>query len=368
MFKHFIEGILNRQTLSARLQALAAAVLFGASAPLSKLLLGEVEPIPLAALLYLGSGLGAGILFLVQRSLFKGRSQETHLTRADRPWLLGAILAGGVAAPILLLWGLAQTPASTASLLLNFEGVATALIAALVFKEAVGRRILWAMGLITLASILLSWTGGAWGISVGALGVLGACILWGLDNNFTRNICANNPLVIVGIKGLGAGLFSGVLALLLGKPFPGWQVSLLAMAVGSVSYGVSIQLFILAMRGLGAARTSMLFGMAPFVGTFLSVVFLREVPQALFWVAVPVMLGGAWLMLTENHTHDHLHESVEHAHPHSHPDEHHTHPRSPEVPLASGTHTHPHHHERLVHTHVHTPDLHHWHKHRAATE
>ena len=288
---------------------------------------------------------------------------EAHLSRRDLPWLGGALLSGGIAAPIILLLGLERTPASTASLLLNFEGVATTLIAVSFFKESIDRRILWAIGLVTLASILLTWTGGNWGISPGALGIVGACFLWGLDNNFTRHISAKNPLVIVGIKGLGAGTFSLVLCLLIKQQLPALNIVLLAMLLGSISYGISIQLFIVAMRHMGAARTSTLFGIAPFVGVILSLVLLREKPQTLFWVALPVMLAGAWLMLTENHHHHHIHELIEHNHRHIHPDEHHTHLYPEGVLLVNDTHTHEHRHDSVEHEHEHAPDLHHRHKH-----
>jgi drug/metabolite transporter (DMT)-like permease len=342
---------------------LFAAVLFGASAPLSKLLLGEVQPVPLAAFLYLGSGTGAFLMLLFQRLRSGGRTVDAHLSRGDLPWLGGALLAGGIGAPIILLLGLERTPASTASLLLNFEGVATTLIAVSFFKESIDRRITWAIGLVTLASILLTWTGGNWDFSLGALGIVGACFLWGLDNNFTRHISAKNPLIIVGVKGLGAGTFSLVLCLLIKQQLPALNIVLLAMLLGSISYGISIQLFIVAMRSMGAARTSTLFGIAPVVGVILSLVLLREKPQTMFWAALPVMLAGAWLMLTENHSHQHIHESLEHNHRHSHLDEHHIHVCQEDVPLVNGSHTHEHRHEPLEHEHAHTPDLHHRHKH-----
>ena len=161
--------------------------------------------------------------------------------------------------------------------------------------------------MVTLASILLTWTGNNWGLSLEALGVIGACFLWGLDNNFTRHISAKNPLIIVGIKGLGAGTCSLMIVLLLRQPIPGAGFALLAMVLGAISYGISIQLFILAMRAMGAARTSALFGTAPLVGVVLSIILLREMPTILFWGALPVMLAGAWLMLTENHDHHHTH-------------------------------------------------------------
>lgn len=344
-------------------QVLLAAALFGVSAPFSKLLLGEIDPLPLAALLYMGSGAGAWSLLLAQRVFRKGKTIEANITRTDFPWLLGAMLAGGIGAPILLLWGLNQTPASTTSLLLNFEGVATTLIAIYAFKEAVDRRILWAMALITLASILLSWKGGAWGLSSGALGVIGACFLWGVDNNLTRHISAKDPLVIVGVKGMGAGVFSLVLTIVFNKPLPGVGNTALAVLLGAVSYGLSIQFFILALRGLGAARAGTLFGIAPFIGALLSLALLRETPQMFFWAALPVMLAGAWLMLTENHAHHHLHVAWEHCHAHAHPDEHHEHICPENAPLVNSTHAHPHIHAELAHSHAHAPDLHHRHKH-----
>ncbi len=349
------------------MQALLAAILFGASAPLAKILLGEMDAIPMAGFLYLGSGAGALLLLMLEHLRHNGQSVEAHLTRAEIPWLMGAMLAGGVAAPIVLLLGLQSTPASTASLLLNFESVATTLIAVLAFKEAVDRRIWWAIGLITLASILLSWnTSGSWGISLGALGIMTACFLWGLDNNFTRHISAKNPLIIVAVKGLGAGTFSLVLSLALGKALPALIPALLTMVLGAFSYGLSIYLFILAMHSLGSARTSALFGSAPFVGTLLSVVLLKEMPQGLFWFSVPIMAIGAWLMLSENHDHHHIHEPADHIHNHAHPDEHHDHPHLADAPLVNGVHAHPHQHERLAHDHPHMPDLHHRHTHEMA--
>jgi len=304
------------------------------------------------------------LLIGVRRFFDHGAVKEAPLARRDLPWLAGALLAGGVGAPILLLLGLEQTPASTTSMLLNFEAVATALIASLVFREAVGKRILWAVGVITLSGILLSWTGGEWGFSPGSLAILGACLLWGLDNNFTRQISAKNPLVIVGIKGLGAGCFSLLLSLVLSKSLPplgtlGW-----ALLVGAGCYGLSIFLFILALRGLGSSRTGALFGIAPFIGTGLSFLFLGESPQGLFWLALPFMLAGAWLMLTESHLHLHQHLEMDHDHAHNHVDDHHFHEHSMEKDLPGhASHSHPHHHESRIHSHTHTPDLHHRHPH-----
>ncbi len=309
------------------LQALLAALLFGASAPLAKLLLGEIEPVPLSAFLYLGCGV---TLLFVQGALkFKGGSgnREAPLRKPDLPWLAGAILAGGVAAPITLMYSLQVTPAATASLLLNFEAVATTLIAALVFHESLSRSAWGAVALVTLASILLSFQGnGALGLSLGALGVLVATGLWGLDNNLTRNISAKNPLMIVTVKGLAAGSISLILALLIGSQFPNPAAALGAMLLGGFSYGVSILLFVWALRGLGAARTSALFGTAPLAGVILSLVLFRDPPPALFWAALVLMGIGTALLLREEHDHPHVHELVIHEHAHHHTDQHHLHP------------------------------------------
>jgi drug/metabolite transporter (DMT)-like permease len=350
-----------REMLYPIVQALLAAALFGASAPLAKLLLGQVEPIPLAALLYLGSGCGA-LLFGLLRRVGNTGTGEAHLGRKDGPWLAGAVLAGGVAAPIALLFGLRTTPAATAALLLNFEGVATALIAVVAFREASGRRIWAAIVAITVASALLSWSpGSAWGVSLGALGILGACVLWGVDNNLTRSISAKDPLTIVTIKGFGAGLFSLALAFALGQPWPAPGVIAGALALGSISYGLSIVLFILALRGMGAARTGALFGIAPFIGTLLALVLFREPLNWLFLAALPLMIGGAVLLLGENHAHAHAHAPLEHEHRHSHDDLHHEHALGECPPGAC--HSHPHRHDAYAHSHAHKPDLHHHHDH-----
>lgn len=343
------------------LQAIFAAILFGASAPISKLLLGDIEPIPMAAFLYLGSGLGLLIFRMVQRLNRNYIRTEAKITKNDTKWLIGAIMAGGVIAPIILMFSLRNTPASTASLLLNFEGVATTIIAALAFKEAVGRRIWLAVAAIAAASILLSWNfNGEWGFSIGASGVVLACILWGIDNNFTRNISAKDPLIIVTIKGIGAGTFSLLLAFITQSSFPSIKTALGAMLLGCFSYGVSIVLFILAMRSLGASRTSAFFGTAPFVGAVLSFLLFHELPNILFYISLPIMIIGAILILGEEHGHIHLHISLEHEHRHSHDDGHHAHGHDAGE---NAEHSHPHEHEHIEHTHSHTPDLHHRHKH-----
>ncbi len=355
----------SRRQLYPVFKALLAAVLFGASAPLAKVLLRDAEPVPLAAFLYLGCGVAA-LLFRGYQRAADAAEPEARLVRSDWPCLAVAILAGGVAAPILLMFSLRATPAATASLLLNFEGVMTALIAGLAFREAIGPRVWAAVGLVTLGSILLSWsTTGEWGFSLGALGVIGACALWGVDNNFTRNISAKNPLTIVAVKGMCAGTFSLLLALALGNQMPSLATALKAMLVGSVSYGLSIVLFIMALRDLGAARTSALYGTAPFLGIVLAVAVFGERPGLPFVISVPFMIAGAALLLGEDHQHDHSHDCVEHEHSHRHDDMHHTHSHLPGELIGNAYHCHPHHHESVTHSHPHTPDLHHRHEHRA---
>lgn len=346
------------------IQALVAAALFGVSAPAAKVLLGEIEPVLLAAFLYLGSGLG---LFLYRFLLPAGRQNaraEAGIEKADIPWVVGAVLAGGFAAPVVLMFSLRVTPAATASLLFNFETVATTLIAALVFREAVGRRVWWAIILVTAASILLSLNiDGQWGISAGALGVLTACALWGIDNNFTRNISAKDPLAIVTIKGLGAGGFSLALAILLKNPLPGLLATLGAMLLGCFSYGFSIVLFIRAMRCLGAARASAMFAAAPFMGVLISLLVLRETPGTLFFISLPFMAAGVALLMSEEHNHTHIHDTVSHEHSHCHNEGHHAHDHVDGDFSPNGFHSHPHKHEVNTHSHPHTPDIHHRHTH-----
>lgn len=346
------------------LQAILAAALFGASAPFAKLLLGKIAPIPLAAFLYLGSGLGLALLKLVQK-YYAGAPMEARIGKADIPWLMGAIAAGGIAAPIVLMMGLQNTPAATASLLLNLESVATTLLGGLIFREAIGNRVWLGIILITAASMVLSFhTGGDWGISWGALGVIGACVLWGIDNNLTRNISAKDPLIIVTVKGLAAGSFSLLLAFALKQQIPAPSIIFGSMALGLISYGLSIVFFILAMRELGAARTSAYFGMAPFVGAVLSFVLFRDAPQNLLFLAIPFMFTGAFFLFTEEHSHRHIHIEFSHEHRHSHDDQHHVHAHADDPGFDPAmAHTHPHRHEHMEHEHPHTPDLHHRHKH-----
>ncbi len=346
------------------LQAIIAAALFGASVPIAKVFLGETPPITLAGFLYLGSGIGLSLYLALRRARRDSANAEARLDKKDIPWLAIAILAGGVAAPIALMFSLRGTPATTASLLLNFEIVATTLIASFVFREAIGRRVWLAIVCIAAASVLLSWQeGGDRGFSLSALGILGACALWAVDNNVTRIISAKDPISIAAVKGMAAGGISLALALIMRNPLPGYKVMLGAMLLGFFSYGLSLVFFIRAMRNLGTARASALFGTAPFIGGALSFLIFREAPASLFYVALPVMVVGAVVILRERHDHEHLHMAIEHEHGHSHDDGHHTHQHTREGLLPGYYHSHLHRHEATRHLHSHKPDIHHRHEH-----
>ncbi|HND94018.1 MAG TPA: DMT family transporter [Anaerolineales bacterium] len=348
---------MKSSTLPFILQALIAALFFGASAPIAKLLLGDdIAPIFLAAFLYLGSGAGTFLFRLTQR--MRSKDAEADIKSPDIKWLAGAIIAGGILAPIILMISLQNTPASTASLLLNFEGVGTTLIALLFFKEAIGRRAWIAILVITLASIFLSTNfDGGFGLSLGALGIILACVLWGVDNNFTRNISGKDPLAIVAWKGLVAGTFSFFLAYFLGNALPSLTVILGTLVLGFVSYGLSTMLFIRSMRGLGAARTSALYGTAPLAGVLLSIFLFGEIPSFSFVIAAVLMIGGALLLINEEHSHSHTHTAMFHEHSHSHDDSAHGHD------TAKGVHSHEHEHPAEEHEHDHMPDIHHRHGH-----
>jgi drug/metabolite transporter (DMT)-like permease len=343
-----------RANLPFILQALLAALFFGASAPLSKLLLGDAPPILMAAFLYLGSGSGISLVKLSQR--FTSSQKEAGIRRPDVGWLAGAIVAGGIMAPIVLMVSLQVTPASTASLLLNFEGVATTLIALFFFRESISRRAFAAILIITLASIFLSTNfNSGMGFSLGALGILLACTIWGLDNNFTRNISAKDPLTIVAWKGLVAGTFSLILGLSLGQELPALRSILGILLLGFISYGLSTMLFIYSMRGLGASRTSALYGTAPLAGVILSILIFHDPITWSFILAAILMVAGALILSSEEHAHFHIHMPVVHEHRHAH-DEFHDHDR------AQLTHSHEHEHPLTEHEHGHMPDIHHRHE------
>ncbi len=343
--------------------ALLAAALFGASTPFAKALIGQAAPVMLAGLLYLGSGLGLLIWYTLRALATRGQQPtNARLTRQDLPWLGGAILTGGIAGPVLLMFGLTLTPASSASLLLNMEGVLTALLAWFVFKENFDRRIFLGMVLIVAAGVLLSWQQRpALGVPWGALAIVAACLCWAIDNNLTRKVSASDAVQIAEIKGLVAGSVNLSIALALGSPWPEASTALIAGVVGFSGYGLSLVLFVLALRHLGTARTGAYFSVAPFAGAAIALVMLGETPDPVFWVAAALMGAGIWLHLTETHAHAHTHVLMSHAHGHSH-DAHHQH--SHDFPWdGKEPHSHPHQHEPLTHSHPHFPDIHHRHRH-----
>ncbi|HYD63167.1 MAG TPA: DMT family transporter [Noviherbaspirillum sp.] len=346
--------------------ALLAAVLFGASTPFAKLLTGETPPVLLAGLLYAGSGLGLSAWLLLRRLARSTPSESGSITAGDLPWLAGAILSGGIIGPVLLMAGLSIVPASSASLLLNMEGVLTALLAWFVFREQFDRRIFIGMLLIIAGGVLLSWDGGSpspdSSLSWGALGIVAACLCWAIDNNLTRKVSASDAVQIAALKGLVSGLVNLVFAFVwLELPLPDPLRIAATGAVGFAGYGLSLVLFVLALRHLGTARTGAYFSAAPFVGAAISLVMLGEQPDGVFWVAAAMMAVGIWLHLTESHGHEHTHEHMFHAHPHFH-DAHHQHAH--DFPWdGKEPHTHPHEHAPLTHSHPHFPDIHHRHKH-----
>jgi drug/metabolite transporter (DMT)-like permease len=344
----------------AILFAFGSAALFGLSTPAAKTLLDQLHPAMLAGLLYCGAGIGVGMLRLLRAG--GTRTREVALGRRDIPWLIGSVISGGVAGPLLLMIGLAQTHAATASLLLAFEGAATVVIARLVFRESYGPRLVLGMACLAAGAATLAWSGTpTLDAVVGPLAIIGACFAWALDNNLTRKISAADPLQIVEIKGLVAGPVNLALGFWAGGSLPSLTTSLLAGAVGFVSYGVSMVLFVLALRELGAARTSAYFATAPFIGAVAAVFALGDPVTVQLAGAGALMALGVWLHLTERHAHEHIHGPVQHAHRHVHDLHHqHAHQRSDH---GAEPHDHLHEHGPLTHEHPHTPDPHHQHGH-----
>ena len=342
------------------LAALGSAFLFGTGTPLAKSLLDAISPWLLAGLLYLGSGIGLALY-----RLLIGASWP-RLNGGETKWLAAAVLCGGGLAPVLLMLGLSAMAASHAALLLNAEAVLTALLAWIVFKENFDRRIATGMAAIVAGALLLCWpqpqslTSSQAGAALWpALAVLLACLFWALDNNFTRKVSLTDASWIACVKGLAAGAVNLALAFADGASLPGIGLVTAAMAVGFVAYGVSLALFVVGLRHLGASRAGAYFSIAPFVGALFSVLFLAE-PVTWQLLAAAALMGlGVWLHLTEHHAHAHGHEAMEHDHPHAH-DQHHPHDHAA---MVAGTHSHRHRHEPMSHSHAHYPDAHHRHPH-----
>jgi drug/metabolite transporter (DMT)-like permease len=340
--------------------ALAAALLFGASTPLAKQLLRDTPPMLLAGLLYLGSGLG-----LTAWRLLRDRGwRPPALAPVEWLWLSIAVGFGGVLGPLLLLLGLSRATAASASLLLNLEAVLTALLAWIVFRENTDRRVVLGMVLTVAGAAVLAARGGpfASGLGAGAPVIALACLCWALDNNLTRKVSAHDAVFIAALKGLAAGIVNTGSALLLGERLADAAGIAEAMAVGLLGYGVSLVLFVLALRGLGAARTGAYFATAPFIGAALAILAFGEHPSTAFWAAAVLMGAGVWLHLKERHEHVHTHPPMTHTHSHVH-DEHHPHSHASDRDSRE-PHAHEHTHALLTHSHPHYPDIaHHQHEH-----
>ena len=340
--------------------ALGSAILFGASTPFTKILLGEVHPWMMAGLLYLGAGAGL-LAYQCLRGAFRFAPAGAPLRRGDLPWLLAALVAGGVAGPVLLMFGLSSIDAASASLLLNLEGLATMAIAWVVFRENVDRRLLVGAAAILVGAVLLAWPGEGPALSAGALLIAAACVAWGIDNNLTRKISGADSVQLAMMKGLVPGAVNLGIAVALGAGLPSAATIAAALAVGFLGYGVSLVFYVMGLRYLGAARTAAYFGIAPFVGAALAVYMFAEPVTAALIVSGLLMAIGVWLHATERHHHAHTHERMAHEHMHIH-DSHHRHKHGPDAPPGE-PHSHWHVHEKTTHTHPHYPDLHHRHGH-----
>lgn len=349
----------SNRKIESILMAILAAALYGISVPVSKLLLVEIPPTLLAALLYLGAGVGMIVVTMIKRAR-KKVGKEAKMTKKEMPYIIAMIILD-IGAPIFLMIGLTKTIAANASLLNNFEIVATSLVALFIFKEAIGKRMWVAISLITLSSIVLSVQDfSSFSFSAGSIFVILACLCWGLENNCTRMLSLKDPLQIVVVKGLGSGIGSLMIAIALGEYSKNVFYIGIALLLGFVAYGLSIFFYIKAQRTLGAARTSAFYATAPFIGVLISWIWLNERIGKTFLIALLIMLIGTYFAVSEKHKHLHLHNEEQHEHKHWHNDGHHNHVHDPEV---IGEHSHEHRHDGIEHQHTHTPDLHHRHTH-----
>ncbi|MDR3259488.1 MAG: DMT family transporter [Fusobacteriaceae bacterium] len=339
--------------------AVLAALCYGASIPIAKILLNNIPPIFMAGLLYSGAGLGMLLLNFCRNK--NHRKTEAKITKKELPYTILMVILD-VLAPVFLMIGLLKNNAATVSLLNNFEIVATSLIAMIIFKEAIGKRTGIAIILITIASIVLSVDDySSLSFSLGSVLVLLACICWGIENNCTSKLSLKDPLEIVIIKGIGSGLTSLMIAFVLNQYSINIFYILSTLLLGFVAYGLSIYLYIYAQRNLGAARTSAYYAIAPFIGSGLSFVIFKEIPTISYMVALAIMIVGVYFIAFEKHEHLHIHEKLKHEHRHNHNDGHHNHIH--EIPIV-GEHNHLHVHNLLKHRHQHMPDIHHSHEHK----
>lgn len=337
----------------ATVYSILAAALYAINVPVSKLLLSRVDPTVMASFLYLGAGIGLLLYGLIEK-VTGGKTKREPLTRKELPYTVAMVVLD-IAAPILLMLGITRTNSANVSLLNNFEIVATSIIALVVFKEIISKKLWAAIALVTIASAILSFEGtGSFTLNSGSLFVLGACLCWGLENNCTKMISNKSSVEIVVIKGIFSGLGSLAVALLVGERIPSVVWILCVMLLGFVAYGLSIHFYIMAQKDLGAAKTSAYYSIAPFLGVVFSVVLLGEKPKIQFYVALAVMVISTYLMVKDTvqlqHTHEHEHT---HTHEHRHGDTVHTHEHT-------HIHSHPHVHngDSEDHTHRHTPAYH----------
>lgn len=338
-----------------------SAALFGISPPLAKLLVKDIPPVALAGLLYLGAFIGLSLYSISKRIISAESTRRANLKKEDLPWLFGAILSGGIIAPMCLMFGLSQISGFTTSLLLNLEGIFTAVIAVIFFKENAGKRLWLALMCMTVAGVFLTWDSSQGKFNLfGPLLVTLSMICWGIDNNLTRNISIRNPVQITRIKGFVSGLASLSLTYALGMDIK-WDVSICyALLLGALSYGISLVFFIKALEGLGSFRTGMFFSIAPFIGALTSLMLLREWIGWVMFPAIMLTVAGVWLISTEKHEHLHLHQEEVHAHLHNHNDVHHIHEHAG---IVREPHIHEHKHLEENHVHSHWPDTHHRHEH-----
>jgi len=340
--------------------ALGAAALFGATTPFAKELLRSIGPWLLAGALYLGCGAGLTLLRVIRDRGW----HRSRLARGDGRWLAAAIACGGMLAPVLLMIGLRRASAADASLLLNLEAVFTALLAWFAFREHTGPRVVLGMIAIVAGAACLAWPRAHAGHGEpGALAIAGACACWAIDNNVTRKVATGDALFIAALKGWVAGLVNLALAAAFGAVFPAPPAAAIgaALLLGFGGYGISLALYVVALRELGSGRTGAYFSTAPFIGAALAIGIFGGQPTPAFVGAAVLMAVGVWLHLSEHHEHAHAHEALAHEHPHIH-DEHHRHAH-PAGWDGREPHVHPHRHEPLRHSHPHFPDAHHRHPH-----
>jgi len=332
--------------------AILAAALYGISSPVCKLLLKEIPPTLMASFLYLGAGSGIAIVQFIKHKKYKEKT-EARLTKHELPYIIGMV-ALDIAAPIFLMYGLTMKTSANASLLNNFEIVATSLIALLIFKESISKRLWGAIVLITISSIILSVEDvSSFSFSFGSIFVLLACICWGLENNCTRKLSVKDPLEIVVIKGFCSGIGCLLIAFALGEKTNNIPYIITALILGFFAYGLGISFYIYAQRDLGAARTSAYYAIAPFIGVGLSLIIFIAIPTFSFIIALVIMIIGTYFASTEEHNHNYRHIVITHEHSHIHK----------ETIIGKHNHNHTHTHEEYTHSHKHTQDIHRSHAH-----